>query len=282
MKLLASTNDMLTPSRRIGIRPTRPLRLALVLVLVWGLAGGAHAQVTPWAADLEDGTFNEFSQINALNGTLTNVGWASYTGVRSARATYSSSTGANGYARGIFNPGDSGSRAWRGGDSVWYGAAFWLPGNTSTTPPNGFTASMQGQVALLRWDNYDPVMPNLPVDRSGVVIYGGDKKAHLVRSRDNAQTELSPVSFNLPEGRWFWLEVHQVFRASNPYNQVLNEVYLDGNLILRSGVPNVRTDTRPITRMRYGLVAIAAGAQTNPLYLLFDRARISPSPIGPR
>ncbi len=89
MKLLASTNDMLTPSRRIGMRPTRPLRLALVLLLV--PAVGAHAQVTPWKADLEDGTFYEFSQINAVLGTIENVGWASYTGVRCAKVRYYSS-----------------------------------------------------------------------------------------------------------------------------------------------------------------------------------------------
>ena len=272
-------NNFPRPARRLGMRPTRPLRLALVLLL--GLACGAHAQVTPWAADMENGMLNEFSQINAVHGTIENVGWASYTGVRCAKVTYDGS-GYNGYARGIFSPGDPGSRAWRIGDSVWYGAAFWLPraplpGDTSQTI--SFMASVKGQVALMRWDNF---VDGSPVDRSGVVIYGGDKKAHLVRQRDDAQTELSPVSFDLPEGRWFWLEVHQVLSPYSSSTAVLNEVYLDGQLMLRSGVANVRTDTRPITRMRYGIVSMAPGAQTNPLYFLFDRARISPWPIGPR
>ena len=54
---------------------------------------------------------------------------------------------------------------------------------------------------------------------------------------------------------------------------------MDGALVGSSTQPN--TAGRTIDRMRYGLVAIAGGSQTNPLDLWFDRASVSRSPRGP-
>ena len=248
--------DCAEPSRRLR---SFACRLTSILALALVAPGVAAAGVTPMSADLETGDFSQFHQTNASVGTL-NLVPGGYDDATSAAAVYSGG-GQNGFSRGIFEP------SWSEGDDVWYSAAYYLP--------PGFHASMQGQVALLRWDDW----PSHPVDRasSGVVIWGRDKRARLVRELlPSGVSELSP-SFELPEGRWFWLEVHQ--RLSSGAG-AYNEVYLDGALIGQSSTPNTFAG-RVAERMRYGIVAIADGAQTNPLSLNFDRATVSTQQVGP-
>ena len=246
------------PSRRLR---TVACRLTSILALALVAPGFAAASITPMTADLENGSFSQFSQTNASAGTLS-LAAGGYGDATSAAAVYSGG-GQNGFARGIFDT------SWVEGDDVWYSAAYYLP--------EGFHASMQGQVALMRWDDW----PSHPVDRasSGIVIWGRDKRARLVREllpAGSSDSELSP-SFELPEGRWFWLEVHQ--RLSSGSGAV-NEVYLDGALIGRTTSPNTFAG-RVAERMRYGIVAVHAGVQTNPLSLSFDRATVSSSQVGP-
>jgi hypothetical protein len=208
---------------------------------------------------METGDFSQFDQTNASVGTLTTVP-GGYGDATAARATYDGG-GENGFSRGIYEVN------WNEGDEIWYGAAFYLP--------EGFKSKIQGQVGLMRWDNYPTHTDN--ADQGGLVIYGSDRQARLVRTQLNGggQQDLTKP-FDLPEGRWFWVEVHQRLGAAN----ALNEIYLDGALIDRSADPNMYAG-RPIERIRYGLVAIADGAQTNPLTLNFDRARIGTAPLGP-
>ena len=243
----------------------RVLRMisALGAALALFLAGspGAHASVLSLSAGLNTGSMNEFTQTNAQQGSLEST-TDSYTGEGAVRATYSGG-GANGYARGIFNV------AWREGDDVWYRAAYKLP--------VGFKDSMQGQVALMRWDDWESHPDD--TNQSGVVIYGSDKRARLILDRlgPHTQTELSG-DFDLPEGRWFLLEVHQHLSTTDAYN----EVYLDGVRVGQSNVPNLDPG-RGVDRIRYGMVAIASGAQMNPLSLMFDDANVSTSgPTAPR
>ena len=234
----------------------RTLILLSAAVLALAAPSGASA-VTGLDAGLDGGSFSEFSQTNALNGTLSLSESQAFDGRASARATYEGN-GENGYARGIWNVN------WQDGESVWFGGAYYLPA--------GFLASVQGQVDLLRWDNWS-LYPS-EADWGGVSIYGSDHRARLLRfgaGRPN-DTLVGPVT--LPEGRWFTLEVHQV--RSSQGGSALSELYVDGKLAGRSTAPN--TYGRAIERIRYGIVAIAEGDQRKPLELWFDDATAGPAP----
>jgi hypothetical protein len=241
---------------RLPLTP-RLLGVAVAALLSLALPAAAQAAPAPAYAGLEGG-FAEFSQTNALTGTLSLADDRAYEGSRSAHATYAGGAD-NGYARGIWDVD------WSDGDDVWYGGAYYLP--------VGFHQSVQGQVDLLRWDNWAS-NPDA-TDWGGVSIYGSDRRARLLRfgaGRDN-DTLVGP--FDLPEGRWFWLEVHQ--RLDHSGNAV-SEVYLDGTMVGSSTKPN--TYGRGIDRIRYGIVAIAAGSQAKPLEMWFDKATVGTQPAG--
>lgn len=241
-------------------RPSILLLLAMVAFLV---PTAAEASVVPMTAGFESGTLNGFTQTNMLTGSLTNVADDAYTGSRSLLATYAGG-GANGYTRGVQYV------AWGQGDDVWYRAAFKLPA--------GFKAAMQGQVALLRWDDWESHPTD--TDHGGIVVYGSTKRAYLVRERLTQNDQRSLVGpFDLPEDRWFLLDVHQHFSSGA---DALSEVYLDGERIGSSTAPNLDAG-RSVERLRTGVVAIASGAQTNPLALRLDDAAIATSgPALPR
>ena len=218
----------------------------------------AQATVVPRQALLEGTTWNEFDQVNASTGTLTLDKTRSHEGAQSAKAVFNG--GANGYSRGIFNTD------WRDGDDVWYGASFYLP--------TGFKSAMQGQVDLLRWDNWTVDPTN--TDRSGIVIYNSDKKARLMRQQLGVEQVAISPTFDLPEGRWFHLEVHQKLSKGTG---AINEVFLDGVKI--AGTTDRNTYGRGVTRMRTGIVAIDAARQSNALTMWFDRSTVSTSQVGP-
>lgn len=238
--------------------PSPSLALLIVVPVLLLAAGPAAAAVAPRSADLEGGTLGEFDQSHQVTGTLAVDDLRAYSGGRSARAQYAGG-GANGYSRGIWNV------RWADGDEAWFSAAFFLP--------SGFKAAMQGQVDLLRWDNWAS-HPN-DTDWGGLVIYGSDRRMRLMRfNMANTGTTTLVGPFDVPEGRWVHLEVHQRLGAQ----QALSEVFLDGTLVGRSTLPN--TYGRPIDRVRTGLVGIAAGRQLNPLTLWFDRAAVGVAPAG--
>jgi hypothetical protein len=242
-------------------RRARSLTFALTAILFLALVVSrtAGADVVPQRINFETSGLQNFDQLNATVGALSATS-GGYGDAHSAEATYSGG-GQNGFARGIFNVD------WHAGDDVWYSAAYYLP--------VGFKAAMQGQVALMRWDDYG-AHPEA-ADYSGVVIYGGDKRARLIVDHiaDHSQYELGPA-FDLPEGRWFHLEVHQRLGVSGG----VNDVYLDGQRVSSSNDGNLEPG-RGVDRIRYGIVAIASGAQTRPLDLRFDDATVSAKQVGP-
>jgi hypothetical protein len=69
-------------------------------------------------------------------------------------------------------------------------------------------------------------------------------------------------SFYVPEGQWFFLEVHQRLSQTFPRN----EIYLDGRLVDSSNTPNFFG--RPVDRLAYGLASIS---QLLPASLQMDR-----------
>jgi hypothetical protein len=169
----------------------------------------------------------------------------------------------NKYARAVVHPID-----WGAGTDVWYGCAVYLP--------HGFYADQQGQVDLMRWDNFD--LDRATTDRGGVVVYGAPEagSAYLMRARLGGDQDELVGPFTLSEGVWHWLEVHQRYTVDN--NSDVSELFLDGRLVGRSGAPNWYG--RRITAVRFGIVATAP-TQGRRLELWLDRARIGPRRIGP-
>ena len=254
------------PSGRRRRRIAAALLLVAVAValVIWLVPAPKHGPVKAAGAtshaSFEAGGLTQFSQVNELHGRLAASGGLAHGRSGSAVATYDGS-GANGYARGIYNV------HWKRGDDVAYSAAFYIPRAT--------LAAVKGQVALMRWDDY-PAHPSA-ANYGGVVIFVGDHRAHLIRNelgRTGDETDLVGA-FDLPLDRWFTLEVRQRLGADN----ARNEVYLDGRLIAKSLLPNIPGD-RDVQRVRYGIAAIASGAQTAPLRLWFDDATARPGAVA--
>ncbi len=242
--------------------------LVVAFIIVFASLGtllliNGFATVSPTSIGFESA--NDPKCTGGINTTAGNSNFAQdtskkYEGTYSAKASYTGG-GANAYARCVV------TTSWVTGDEVWYGGAFFLP--------SGFSQSMQNQVDLMRWDNFS--LNNASQDWGGIIIQNSDKQARL--KRFNVSGDYTDVStpFTFPENRWVWVEVHQKFSPTN--GQAINEVYLDG--ALQSSSTTANTYGREITRIRYGLVAIGAGAQTNPLDLWLDRATISSTRVGP-
>jgi hypothetical protein len=150
---------------------------------------------------------------------------------------------------------------WREGETLRYGVTVFLE--------VGFHAGLGGQVALLRWDNYPS--RRTEADFGGVVIYGSDGLARLVRGSQGTapQVALTPP-FEIPEGRWVRLDVLQ--RLGDDRSGAFNEVHLDGTLVSRSHKVNTYSGEE-VERVRFGLVALAP-SQTTPLTLWFHEPTV--------
>lgn len=185
-----------------------------------------------------------FDRVGVANGELRPAGAGP-----ARRAAYAGG-GANGYARGIFDV------AWPAGSTVTYGAEFRLP--------RGFHRRLQGQVALLRWDNWPSHRES--ADQGGIVIDPPRGQARLVWGRYHGAQQRLGRAFLLPEGRWFQLRVRQRLARGRPFSRV----WLDGRLVATSRRPNF--GGREVERLRVGIVAVEAGAQVEPLELELRRA----------
>ncbi|MCW2998927.1 MAG: glycoside hydrolase family 5 [Solirubrobacterales bacterium] len=242
----------------LSLRTALPAAALSSIFFAGAIAGPANATVVPRQAHMEGPAWSEFDQTNASTGSLNLDKSRAYDGAQSAKAVFNG--GANGYSRGIQNVD------WQDGDDVWYGSAFYLPA--------GFKDSMQGQVDLLRWDNFTVDETN--TDRSGIILYNSDKKARIMRQKLAVEEVPIAAPFDIPEGRWFHLEVHQHLSKGAG---ALSEVYLDGVKVATSTEPN--TYGRGVSRVRSGIVAINASQQKTPLTLWFDRVTVSPTQVGP-
>lgn len=240
--------------------------IALAGALALVPAAGAAAAVTPRTADMDGGGFAGFDQTNETTGSLAVDRSRTYEGAGAAHARYDG-TGANGFARGIFNVG------WSSGDDVYYGGAFFLP--------TGFSSQIRSETDLMRWDDYGSASTT---NYGGIGMMRSDGRGHLFRvggyvsGSSGSGTEDMGVTapFTLPEGRWFWLEVHQ--RLSSQDGSAVNEVWIDDARVASSTRANSSGST--VTRLRYGIVGIGEGKQTTPLELWFDRAMVRSSRIG--
>ncbi|MCW2997720.1 MAG: hypothetical protein JWN65_1269 [Solirubrobacterales bacterium] len=232
--------------------------VALVIAVSGADAPNTAHHIRAREALLDHGSLRAFDQVNTLNGILKVDRSRAYEGAGSARA--STRGQGNAYSRGLFNVG------WQTGDDVWYGAAYLIP--------DRFFSMMQGQVDLLRWDDFPS--DRVTTDRSGIALFEGDHRAHLVRQRLGVELATLAEPFDLPANRWFWLEVHQHLSSGD---DALSEVYIDGRLVASGTEPN--TYGRSVRRVRYGIVAVDAQRQRHWLTLWFDRATAGTRSRGP-
>src|SRR5207249_119472 len=116
-----------------------------------------------------------------------------YQGSWVGKAHVNGGAGAVTYARGVLGTFGAGSDG-------YYGAAFYLP--------TGTFASLTGDIEIMGWDDGSG-------GHGGVRISSSDHMARLVRG----DSETIGQAFELREGTWNWLVVHQRFSPS-PTNEV--------------------------------------------------------------
>jgi Polysaccharide lyase len=152
---------------------------------------------------------------------------------------------------------------WNTGDDVWYGSAFKIP--------TDFVAS-NDSVQIMSWHTAANVY-------GGIVLDAGDNRWHMVRSGTGGGYFGQP--FDLPTGRWTWVEVHQKFGTTSG-GGTLTEVFVDGRLVSATSDPN-RTESAPITNVRYGIVWNATSVQNaspSTQNIEVDRSSINGGQLG--
>lgn len=207
----------------------------------------------------ENSNFSEFNGYSASAGSLLTTPAKAYEGSRSALATYDGS-GENGFARTWFDVN------WAKGSDVWYGAAYFIPSK----------AAMPCYYSLMRWDNYT-LYGNPGGDVGGIEVSTSGRARLMRQDYTGDNYGVLTREFDLPEGRWFWLEVHQ--RLSDRDGEALNEVYLDGRQIDSSTKANGRG--RPVTEVRHGIVSLGGDCATKPASVFIDRVSVSDAMRGP-
>ena len=235
--------------------------VVLAVVPLAGAAGPREGQV-PRIASMETRGLG-FESVDSTPGvgTVTRQTRRAYDGTHSARA-HTPPGRRNRFARGTFDV------SWGAGDEVWYGAAFFLP--------SGFYSRLQGQVEVLRWDNW--ALAGRTQDQGGVAILPDGRWA-LVRKSAGVEEQwlvTEPVA-PVETGRWHWVEVHQRLAADA---SAVNELWVDGVRVAASREANWYG--RPVTALRMGIVALAATRQRLGLTLFVDRASVSPRRVGRR
>ena len=200
----------------------------------------------------ETGGFGPFDDWSVANGRLALTRNLAYQGAWAAAASNSGS--GNQYQRAWFDVD------WRRGADVWYGMALFIPQIEDWcwwTPA--------------RWDNFQTF--GARGDVGGLRIKDG--RMYVDRGIYSSQDALiGPI--HIPEGRWFWTEVHQ--RLSPISGKALTELYVNGDRVGRSTASN--TAGRAIDHIRFGNVAMASECSRRST-IYFDRVSLSGSPLGP-
>jgi hypothetical protein len=154
------------------------------------------------------------------------------------------------------------------GDDVWYGSAFFLPNDFLTENTT---------VDLMKWES------SAGTYGGGIRLLGSGTATDRLRLfRSNGTTTyLGPAEgFAPPLGKWFWLEVHQKL-GKTPGSPTLNEVFLDGRLVVSTTEQNRETaDTGDVVRLKYGIVHNSSPAGTD-TSLRVDRSTLTAAPMGP-
>jgi hypothetical protein len=224
------------------------------------------------AANFDKGDFSEWDQTNAADGTLTIINEGSEvpptsntSNVKIAKAYQQGSNTTDGhFSRAIWNLNNWTDQIYR--SEAWY----YLP--------TGFYSSMEGAVQLMGWDT-NPILGN----QMRIIIYNGDKKARLFVNENYVGREITD-SFAIPEGQWVKLAIEQRISQTEGWSKV----YMNDQLMAQGNATSCPTSAKncqdtyaeaPVTRMRYGLVAIADVQQTKPLTVYFDDVSLKVGPL---
>ena len=249
------------PGARVAVarhrRPGGRIRAAfgfLGLVVAFGIAAVGPGAADATLVSARAGDLGAFSGgIEQVNGALTASGPAYGADAATFAATYSG-TGAAGQASGTFNV------QWRQGQSVAYGADFYLPPD--------FHTALTGQQVLLAWDSLPDTSGRSEQD--GVMIDYSDDAGYLVANTvtsGSADQQVLAGPFPLPIGTWFALQVRQLLGSGSA---AYSDVYLNGRLVAASRAPNF--SGQQITRVGYGIVGLTSDAAQGPVALDFDQA----------
>ena len=207
-----------------------------------------------WVAGLETGNFSEFDSFSSWEGSLSVTTERAYEGTRSARATF-------------LGAGSSGAQRtwkvvdWGPGVEVWYGIALYVPDVDAFCYWNP-----------IRWDNYGAYGGS--GDVGGLSIDQG--RLNLIQNHYGQTERKLILGGAVPEGRWFWVEVHQ--RLASIDGAALSELYLDGRLVGSSTKAN--SAGRPIDHLRFGVVNVS-GSCSDAATIFFDRASNTSGSRGP-
>jgi murein DD-endopeptidase MepM/ murein hydrolase activator NlpD len=200
-----------------------------------------------------DGDLASFSGgVQQVGGTLSATGPADGSDPLTFAAAYAGA--GSGQASATFKV------RWRQGQSVAYGASFYLPSN--------FHAATSGQQALIRWDSFPGTDGRF--QQGGVVIDYSDDSGYLVGATvtdGSAAQQVLAGPFPLPIGTWFTLQIRQLLGSGSA---AYSDVYEDGQLVAASRAPTF--SGRQITHVRFGIVQLSPDAAQGPASLDFDQA----------
>jgi hypothetical protein len=186
-----------------------------------------------------------------------------------AKAAWLRSSGTFAGPWGGFTTSAPGATGWPNGTDVWYGAAFRLD--------LGFKVKVP-RVMLMRWLN-SASDTSPPPTRYGGILMKPDDSFQLVRGGTGVSEDGLGASFSLPEGRWFWLEVHQKLE-SDATKGPLSEVFVDGKPVAKSGALNAYPDSDGVPiRAHFGYAQRTSGGSFTEMRL--DRASTSTMQRGP-
>lgn len=210
----------------------------------------------------------EYDEAGLLNGTLTKF----VPGYGSEVAMLATVIEPDGYARGIAKKTKT---EWKFGQEAWWAGAIYLP--------KGFFTAKQGQIDILRWDNFD--QDATTTERGGIVMQTTDRKFRLVRIKEGEPDEQKTLNLSgetvigpeIVEGRWYWVEVRQVLH--NKTGAAINELWIDGEKVFESTTANCIRSDLEVSRYRVGIAA-TNGKQTNDISIAVDRIWAGPEKKG--
>jgi hypothetical protein len=247
-------------ARRITAQRKRRTRLTLLVARNVKQPAPAPAPqpapgpVNGWVGGMETGGFSEFDSFSTWEGQLAVAQGSAYDGTHAAHAAFAG------------NGESGGQRAWKqvswsSGSDVWYGMALQVPDAERFCYWNP-----------IRWDNYKTYGGT--GDVGGLSIEDG--RLNVIQNHYGEAERRLISGPAVPEGRWFWVEIHQ--RLSDTDGQALSELYVDGRLVGSSTAAN--SAGRQIDHLRFGVVNVA-GSCSKPGTVDFDRASISDGMRGP-
>ena len=218
-------------------------------------------------AGFESGDWREWSQLSTNDGSGAIVASPVYEGSRAGQLTVYGGAG-NKYARGYFDNISS----WPMGSDHWFGGAFYLPPGT--------ISAMQGDVAIMRWDDW--ALAQYTQDQFGVWLHGvgADKGAPVFDVQQPGHRRArQPGEFEHAAQRG---RAGTASRSTTSSEATAMRSASCGSTD-SSSAPRAPTTLSAAGYRRalgYGIVAINGSTQTNPLSIDVDNAYTATNRTG--